>query len=302
MSNLHHAHGDRLSADGAMNFAPRNDAALSDTINRLIDEALETENRKQAPRTYLGGSRLGVECLRALAFEWHEQKRWRADYEEHTVDVAAGRWLGADTFPGKAIRRFQMGHLHEDETARWLKLAGFDLRTEKADGGQFGFGIKADRGTGRKLIAGHFDGAILRAPVSMRLPALWEHKIMNSKNWQGCLKEGVEKSKPVYWAQCQTYMAYSPLALGADMQLESCLFTALNTDTSELLFEVIPFKPEDAQWASDRGVQVVESRAPEELPRITSDPNDFRCRWCDHKKRCWSIPVVEPAAERPGWL
>ena len=45
-------------------------ANLSEQVNVLIDEALAAENAAQPPRDYLGGSRLGVPCERALQYEY----------------------------------------------------------------------------------------------------------------------------------------------------------------------------------------------------------------------------------------
>jgi len=41
---------------------------LSEKINILIDEALQKQNDNQIPRDYLGASRLGISCNRALQF------------------------------------------------------------------------------------------------------------------------------------------------------------------------------------------------------------------------------------------
>ena len=42
-------------------------------------------------------------------------------------------------FEPRTLRIFEAGHRGEDIVAGWLRLAGFDLRTERADGRQFGF-------------------------------------------------------------------------------------------------------------------------------------------------------------------
>ena len=262
--NLFAAHKDRTTTNNEMNFAPDPQFTLSDKINQLIDKALEDENSKQVARNYLGGSRLGVECLRALGYEWHK------------VPVDGD----GVAFRGKTIRRFRLGHLHEDETAAWLRKAGFDLRTHNKEGGQFGFST----GSEGKKIAGHLDGVIVEAPAGLKeyphpLPWLWEHKIMKSSKWKEAASKGIKVSHPVYWAQLHIYMAY--------MELPAALFTALNSDTSELMFRLYPYDQQVAQWASDRGVQVVLSNNPEELPRITRDPSDFKCKWCSWKGRCW---------------
>ena len=45
---------------------------LSEEISALIDKALTIQNEQQTPRDYLGASRLGVSCNRALQFEYSE--------------------------------------------------------------------------------------------------------------------------------------------------------------------------------------------------------------------------------------
>jgi hypothetical protein len=70
------------------------------------------------PRDYLGASRLGVACERALQFE----------YAKAPVDY------GRDT-QGRMLRIFERGHVMEDCMVAWLCDAGFDLRTQKPDGG-----------------------------------------------------------------------------------------------------------------------------------------------------------------------
>ncbi|MBA43591.1 MAG: hypothetical protein CMF62_06265 [Magnetococcales bacterium] len=249
-------------ANTPLNFAPTPKSYLNDRINKLVDAALEKKNKAQPSRTYLGGSRLGVECARSLAYEAH-----------HTAKDS--------DFPGKVIRRFDLGHAHEDLTAEWLRAAGFELVTHGPDGEQLGFSVLGGK------IAGHVDGVLVSGPKIKGLtsPALWEHKIMNESNFKACKKNGLEDTKPVYFGQNQIYMAYSPMFWPE--QISNALHTNLNTNTSELHFEVIPFRPDVAQELSDRGVSIVHSDRPEEMPRIASRSNDFRCKFCSYKNTCW---------------
>ena len=138
------AHKDRRAPGGAgFYFGPRPAEPLSDQVNALIDAALVDETARQEPRGYLGGSRLGVECLRQLGYEYFQARE----------NVELFKQLGRQSHPfkGKTLRRFRMGHWHEDETAAWLRMAGFDLRTHKPDGGQFGFKTAIDKETGEVL-------------------------------------------------------------------------------------------------------------------------------------------------------
>jgi hypothetical protein len=57
---------------------------------------------------------------------------------------------------------------------------------------------------------------------------------------------------------------------------------------NERLLFLVPFDPQLAQVTSDRAVTVIEAtRAGELLPRITEEPEDWRCRMCSHRERCW---------------
>lgn len=256
-----------------MNFAPTASEELSDKINGLIDAALEKENAAQPKRDYLGASIVGAECMRRLGYEFHQTE---------------GR-----AFPGHAIRRFRMGHLHEDETADWLIKAGFLLRTEKPDGGQYGFGLAPHPETGRPRFAGHADGILVGGPdIGVIYPGLWEHKIMKASIWRATLSHGVRTEHFTYFAQTQIYMRQFTLAW--------CLFTALNSDTSELLFELIPFDEALAQTLIDKAAAIIESERPEDLPRVAREETDYRCKFCPFRDVCWRAPEVP--ASKPAWL
>ena len=136
---------------------------FADRMNAVVDERLASENAARPPRTYLGGSRLGHACERALQFEF----------------AGAPKDEGAD-FSGRTLRIFGIGHALEDLAVCWLRGAGFDLYTRKGnrpDGEQFGFSVAGGR------IRGHVDGIIAAAPEALGLafPALWECKTMNAQ-------------------------------------------------------------------------------------------------------------------------
>ena len=236
-------------------------------VTALVDTALQAENAIREKRRYLGGSRLGVACERALQFE----------YVDAPVDPGA-------EFPGRTLRIFEVGHVLEDLAIRWLRLSGFDLYTRRKDGEQFGFSVADGR------IQGHLDGVIANAPSELGLsfPMLWECKTMNAKNWRETVAKGVTVSKPVYAAQIALYQAYME---GAVPGISACpaLFTAINKDTAELHHELVPFDGELAQRISDRAVRILQATdAGELLPRMTSDPDYFECRFCPWKMRCWA--------------
>lgn len=241
-------------------------ASFGERVTGFIDEALAAERDKQTPRSYLGASRLGVSCNRALQYE----------YLQAPVDV--GR-----EFSGTTLRIFEAGHVFEDLAIRWLWQAGFELYTESSQGGQYGFSAAGGR------IQGHVDGILAAGPESLGLgcPALWECKSLNAKSWKDTVKRGVTLSKPVYAAQIALYQAYMEPQIPGISE-NPALFTAINKDTAEIYFEQVPFNGELAQRASDRGVRILQAcDAHELLPRLANDPTHYECKFCPWQDRCW---------------
>ena len=240
-------------------------------LNEMIDESLEHENSIRPPREYLGGSRVGHACERALQFEFAQ----------------APKDDGAD-FSGRTLRIFAIGHALEDLAIKWLRAAGIDLYTRKGndpDGQQFGFSVAGGR------IRGHVDGIIAGGPEALKLsvPALWECKTMNAKNWRETVKSGVAVAKPIYVAQIALYQAYMDASIPG-LASNPALFTAINKDTAELHHELVPFNAELAQRMSDRAVRILRATdAGELLPRVARERDHFECRMCAYANRCWSL-------------
>lgn len=235
-------------------------SSLSARMSALIDQGLKAHQTKQKIREYLGASRLGVSCNRALQYE----------YEHQPVDP--GR-----EHSGRLLRIFERGHVIEDCMVKWLRYAGFDLRTAGADGQQFGFSVLDGR------LQGHIDGVFVDGPEGFAYPALWENKCLGSKSWRDLEKNKLAISKPIYHAQVVLYQAY----LG--LHENPAIFTAVNADTMEIYTELVDFDPGFAQRLSDRGLKVVSaSAAQERLSRTFQNPTHFECRMCSWQDHCWS--------------
>jgi len=240
------------------------DASVSDKINGLIDVHLQGKNAQEAQRDYLGASRFGVSCSRALQYEYTHTPRDKA-------------------FSGRTLRIFEMGHALEGMALNWLRGAGFKIYTRQENDEPFGFSVADGR------IRGHVDGIICVAPpeVGMTCPALWECKSMNAKSWKQTVEKGVRVAKPVYAVQIALYQAYMEENIWS-ISRNPALFTAINKDTSEIYHELVPFDAALAQEASDRGVNILRAtEARETLPRISNGPEHFECRFCDWKEQCW---------------
>lgn len=234
-------------------------ASLSGQIEALMDQALQAERDATPTRDYLGASRLGAACERQLQFE----------YAKAPVDHGKG-------FSGRLLRIFERGHRTEDMVIRWLRLVGFTLKTEDADGHQFGFSVAGGR------LRGHIDGVLIAGPEGIAYPALWENKCLGAKSWREVEKHKLAVSKPIYAAQIALYQSYLQL------HEHPALFTAVNADTMEIYAERIPFDASLAQRMSDRAARVIQAtEAGELLPRSFTDSTHFECKFCAWADRCW---------------
>lgn len=123
---------------------------------------------------------------------------------------------------------------------------------------------------------------------------------MKDKKWSDFRRLGVEKSHPIYYGQCQTYMGF--------MDLKTALFTATNRDTGEIWYEVIAFNEAHAQAAVDRAAKVLGAKSAVELSRITTDYTHFACKWCSYASHCKKDEENKPAPQgtfdtaAPEWL
>ena len=237
---------------------------IADTINALIDVRLQEKRNAQPERDYLGASRLGVACARALQYEYAKTPK-------------------DEDFSGQTLRIFEIGHVFETLALDWLRQAGFEIFSERPNGQQFGFSVAKGR------ICGHVDGIVNDAPadLGMTFPAIWECKSMNAKSWRDTVKNGLHKSKPIYAVQVATYQAYMEGAVSG-VSKNSALFTAVNKDTAEIYHELVPFDAALAQQASDRAVNVIRAtEIGEMLPRIAATPDHFECAFCPYQQRCW---------------
>jgi hypothetical protein len=235
---------------------------VSDFVTGLLDRGMEAVDADTPGRSYLGASSLGEACARRLQFQYFGTPK---DEGQHT--------------PGRTLRIFQRGHDFEDLMVRWLRIAGFDLKTRKPDGEQFGFSTAGGR------LQGHIDGVIVAGPEGLAYPALWENKAVGAKTFRELQSKRLALSRPVYAAQVAIYQAY----LGLHEQ--PALFTAVNADTMEVYAERIAFDAALAQRSSDRAVQILRAcDAQELLPRIALESSHYECRMCPWAWRCWSFP------------
>lgn len=238
----------------------RSEDPRAEQISAIIDEAIVVKNATKPRRTYIGASSLGDQCSRKIQYR----------YLNTPIDEDKG-------FSARTLRIFSLGHLIEDEMAKYIRMAGFDLRTEDKEGNQFGFSIANGE------IAGHIDGVVCGGPVAIGYPCLWESKSANAKKFGEFVRVGVAKANPTYAAQIAIYQAYM------DLTEHPALFTVFNKDTSEIYYELVPFDAELAQRISDKAVNILTaSKANDILPRVAQNSDFYLCKMCEFHSTCWN--------------
>jgi hypothetical protein len=236
--------------------------SLTEQMNKRIDDALELEQSFQPERDYLGGSRVGAFCERAL------------QYEVTKTPVDQGKNIS-----GRIARIFARGHWIEFAMAGWLRSAGFGLITGPKDGGQFGFVAHGG------LVKGHKDGVFVAGPDDKGpWPRLWECKGLEQKYFLALKRHKLQKEFPIYYGQCQYYMENFKLTKNP------ALFCAVNLNRMEIYWESVEYDPNYVSMLDARVTRIIQScQAGELLPRAGHDPDFFKCKWCNWHDRCFSI-------------
>ena len=245
MVDLNHGSGCVPGRAGNGPAAP----SLSERINERIDAALLKAREAEPRRTYIGASVLGDVCPRRVAYTWRGET--------------------GEPIQGRALRIFETGHVLERLLANWIERAGFDLRTiDPETGEQYAFKDGS--------VEGHADGIIVGGPsLGFKYPVLWEAKGLNDRSWNQIVKSGLRAGSPIYYGQANLYMGY--------LDLDACLFSALNKSTQEIHHELIGFDAAEAQRLVDLAVGIVRGWLP---PRLDIVPTRI-CAYCQFESLCW---------------
>jgi hypothetical protein len=219
-------------------------------INALLEAA--SREVDQPTRGYLGASSIGHECLRAVQFDW----------------------MCDQQHPLQTKDRFSRGHFFEELSREHFARAGFQF----ADSDRLAF-IALEG-----MLRGHADGIFLNGPPipEVSYPCLFEHKALGSKGYKAIERDGLRKAYSQYAVQVALYQHF----LGVSDH--PAIFTVVNADTCERLHVLVPYDAEFARaWIERAEIVITATRAGELLPRFTTDPNHYKCRFCGHARRCW---------------
>lgn len=229
---------------------------LPDPIHSLvaaIDAAYESK-AEDGRRLHLGASLIGHPCLRHLWYVF--------------------RWAKRPVFSGRMLRLFETGHREEARMIRDLRNAGMHVSTGPTPDEQWVF-------REQEKTFGHFggalDGAVHGVPEAPETWHVLECKTHNTKSFEKLQKEGVQKSKPVHYAQMQVGMLLSGM--------DRALYLAKNKDTDMYDSERVSLDRKVAKGLTEKAAEIVRSEMP--CAPISRDPAWYECKFCPEKSLCF---------------
>ena len=215
------------------------------------------DKRTNDHRPHLGGSRIGTACKRALWYEF--------------------RHAWSPNFDGRMLRLFETGDREEDRIVSNLRAVGVTVWERDPDTGQQ---------VRFSAAGGHFglslDG-VGEGFAESKKPHTLEFKTMSDKNFKAMKNLGCQKSKPIYWAQCQIGMYLS--------DIDRCYFFCVNKNTDEMYGERIKLDKTEAKGLIDKANEVIFSDLPPN--KITEDPSNWECKFCNFWAVCHGCKIPE---------
>ena len=219
-------------------------------IGALIDRAHESV--KQKPRAHLGASGLGHHCERWIWLSFS--------------------WAVLSEFPGRVLRLFRRGQLEEEQIVGDLRRIGIKIGGDQT---RVDFGCH---------VSGSVDGIIESGvPQAPNKRHVAEFKTHSKKSFDDVVKNGVEKSKPMHYAQMQLYMF--------GLNIDRALYVAVCKDDDTYYTERVKLDKEFAEKLVKKGHRLAtEDRLP---PPISTDPSWYQCKFCDAHEFCHDTKLTK---------
>jgi hypothetical protein len=218
----------------------------SQTVSAIWSAVEAAQERDE--RHYLGASVLGNDCSRRLWYGF----RWAHEPE---------------TFDGRKLSIFQSGHLWEDRLIGLLRGAGVAVDPVDPETGQQWLVRFAGGHAG-----GHLDGLAYKVPEAPKTRHVVEAKSHNHKSFTALRSGGVQKSKPLHFAQMQLYMH------GTGYQ--RALYIAVNKNDDEIHTERVSYDHGLALQLVTKAERIVTAERPP--AKLHEDPNAKMARVCNY--------------------
>lgn len=220
--------------------------------------AMEEANQDDGFRPHLGGSMIGTECERALWYSF----RW-------TTRVRHG---------GRLLRLFDRGQREEERIIAALRKIGVTAMDIDPDTGRQ-WSMRDPTGHS----GGSMDGVALGLPEAPKTWSGLEFKTHALKSFTELAAKGVEKSKPMHWAQMHFYAGLAVLT--------RFLYVGVNKNDDDIYTEWVHIDPALSARLIAKAERIVNSARPP--VQLSNDPSWFQCRFCDHKEACHGDAMPE---------
>ncbi|MGJ7508707.1 oxidoreductase [Variovorax sp. GT1P44] len=233
-------------------------ASLTNTTANVVMDAIERA-QDSGHRPHLGASLIGHSCERHL---------W-----------LAFRWAKAQRFEGRMLRLFEIGRRAELRFVEELRAAGILVHDVDERGSQFRV---SDEDCGHHF-GGSMDGAAQGLPEAPKAWHVCEFKTHNDKSFRDLRAKGVQKAKPMHYAQMQVYMGLTGM--------DRALYYAENKNDAALHVERVHFDKAEFERLRARALRVI--KAAEPPIRISNDPAWFECKFCHFHQLCHGTEAPE---------
>ncbi|MFA5715992.1 MAG: hypothetical protein WC998_09640, partial [Candidatus Paceibacterota bacterium] len=217
-----------------------------------------SDNKSEWRREHLGASLIGKECERSLFYTL--------------------RWCNDPRHPPRILRLFETGFREEARLIKNLRSIGICIYDLDPDSGKQNY---------YSSFGGHYAGSLDGIAVNFpEAPKTWhvvEFKSSSTKEFNKLRKDGIQKSKPLHYAQVQQYMNWSGL--------DRAFYFVVCKENDSIYAERIYYDPLFAEHLMEKAKRIIFSDTPPE--RITSSAGNFQCRFCEHNGVCWEKELPE---------
>jgi hypothetical protein len=170
-----------------------------------------------------------------------------------------------EQFKGRILRLFRRGQNEEATIISDLRAIGMHVT---------GTQRRVDFGS---HVSGSLDGTAKGVLGAPKTEHVLEFKTHSLKSFNDLEKNGVGKSKPMHYAQCQVYMHGT--------ELKRALYVAVCKDDDRIYTERLEYDKDHAVKAIERGQRLaLTERMP---PPISTDPTWFECKMCAGHSMCF---------------
>lgn len=215
-------------------------------------------SKQQEHRPHMGASLIGDECSRKVWLTW--------------------RWALKPSFDGRILRLFEYGKKAEDRIFAEMRAAGIEVwDVDNQTGDQWR--VSACNGH----FGGSLDAVAMGVPEAPKTPCVVEVKTHNDKSFKELTEKGVKAAKPIHWYQFQIYCRL--------MELDRALYVAENKNTSELYTEWVHAEPQAADEMLAKAERLIAATEPP--PRISNDPTNWQCKFCNFHPVCHGDTAAE---------